>query len=254
MKKYLSIFMLFAGSTLKKLLILLLCMGIVETGFFYHGVNPTLSLDAVFSASHIPMISAVFFLLWEAVLLLHPFQKSGSTLHRLQLTPRKFFLCHAVYNALCCLIFWSFQVSLLLGLFRWVGTQLNETMFGPQSILLAFYRNGYLHSLLPLADWTRYLRNAGLLLGIGAMIALPLSRRGSRGSEIALVILSLLGLRAFPVSMGSVSLDLVLTLFGLAVFGLTIYMQSPDEEVEGILSPDNALVSSAGNEVNHHDA
>ena len=229
MRPYTAMWMLFSGATLKKLLLCLLGTGLVEAGGFYHAMASELPLEAVFAQSHIPLLSAVGFFLFCAVLTLHPFQKAVTTLRRSALTPRQRFCCHAIFNSLSGLIFWGAQLALLLLLFRFYGAQAEEAVFGPQSILLAFYRNDYLHSLLPLADGTRYLRNGLLLLGLGGALALPLARMGSRGSELTAAILTLLALRAFPVPMGSRGLDLALSLIGAVVFLLALYFQDEEE-------------------------
>lgn len=232
MKKYTSVIALYARATLGKLLALLVLTGLVETGLFYLAMDPALPLEAVFANTHIPLACAVGFGLCVALLTLPAFQKAGYTLGRTQLNLRARYLCHICYNALCFLMFWSFQVCLLVGLFHWFGTRADETMFGPQSILLAFYRTDFLHSLLPLADWTRYLRNVALILGLAAMTARPLTRRGSRGSQIGLVVLTLCAMWVFPAPLTSRPMDWFLMIISLIALGINIVLQDTNEEVE----------------------
>ena len=55
---------------------------------------------------------------------------------------------------------------------------------GPQGVFVDFYRSGFLHGLLPLADGYVWARNALFVLALGcvtACIQLGLRRKGSRG-------------------------------------------------------------------------
>ena len=232
MKTYTSVIALYARATLGKLLAILALTGLVEAGLFYLQMTPSMSLEAVFAQTHIPLVCAAGFALYIAVLTMPAFLKAGYTLSRMRLTLKGRFLCHVVYNVLCFLIFWGFQVTLLVGLFHWFGTQAEEAVFGPQSILLTFYRVDFLHSLLPLADWLLYLRNAVLMVGVGAMTALPLSRQGSRGSYIWLAILGLGAMWLFPAPLTTFGGSWALIVIALLVFGATLILQNTVDEVE----------------------
>ena len=254
MKKYTSVMMLYARSTICKLLGLLAVTGLAEVGLFYMSMSPESSLEAVFSASHLPLVCGVAFLLWTAVLIIHPLQKSGYTLYRMQLRPVDLFLCHIIYNTCCYVLFWSFQACLLLGLFHWYGAQANEAAYGPQSIMLAFYRTNFLHSLLPLADWTRYVRNAFLALGLGTAAALPLARQGSRSSLISLAVLALAAVWSFPASIGRTGADWTIVVISVLV---VLWDICTIAAIETPLSsedvPNTAAVSRQENEVNRND-
>lgn len=86
-----------------------------------------------------------------------------------------------------------------------------------QTIFLAFYRSGFLHSLLPLGEATRYVRNVVLILCLGTLTAhfSFLQRRGRRG--LSMVILTTLVLVNFPRPMGGFASNLLLSLLALGM-------------------------------------
>lgn len=238
MKKYTSILMLYARSTIFRLLGILVLTGAVETGLFCLAMDPALPLEQVFSSSHIPLACGVAFLLWTVTLSLPQFTKADYTLRRMQLKPRALYLCHAVYNTLCYVLFWCFHTCLLLILFHWFGTTADEVTFGPQSIMLAFYRIDFLHSLLPLADWTRYLRNSCMALLLGAAAAYPLSQRGKHSSQLIMAFLALITLWLFPSSMGNRSMDWFLSVVCVVLLVLFIVCTGTRDEKECVSTTD----------------
>ena len=224
MKHYLSVMMLFARSTFYKLLGLLALAGIAETVLFYDASGASYSLENAFQLSHIPHVAGAVFLAWFLVLFASPLRQAGFTLCRLSINRRQLYLCHTLYNLLACVIFWAFQVCLLPGLFAWYGTQHTDpAIFSSQSILLAFYRNDFLHSLLPLADWTRYLRNLFLALIIGSSAAYPMTRWRTPGRSIVIWIVTLVCVWNFPAPTGSRSSDIVWIIMYLIIFAIQFY-------------------------------
>lgn len=231
MKKYTSTLMLYAHSTIFHLLGILVLTGIAEITLFFHAADPSLPLEEVFFNSHISWICGISFLLWTITLSLPTCSKSGYTIRRMQVTPCMLFLCHTIYNALCNVLFWSFHVCLLLILFHRFGTGTDVDLFGPQSILLAFYRIHFLHSLLPLADWTLYIRNGCFALLLGAAAAYPLFCRGSISSQITMAAFFLVLLWLFPTSMASSNMNLVLSVLSVICLSIFIWIaKSPHEE------------------------
>ncbi len=78
MKIYASTMMLFARSTLAKLLGLLVVTGLAETGLFYLAMDPNLPLEVVFAESHLSWVSAVAFGLWLFVLPFPPSRRQAT--------------------------------------------------------------------------------------------------------------------------------------------------------------------------------
>lgn len=78
----------------------------------------------------------------------------------------------------------------MLGLFHYYTATADASFVGPQSIFLAFYRNGFLHSLLPLEEVSRYARNGILILCLGITSAYyPVRQRtGKVGTELIVLV------------------------------------------------------------------
>lgn len=178
MKKYTSIFMLLAGSTILPLAGLLLLMALAEGGLFYLSAGADVPFDQALREGHTALVSALVLVLWMVVLLLPRFSRGGMTLARLQVSPRAIYLCHALYNALTLCILWGFQVLAILGLGAYYGRIADPQLFGPQTVMLAFYREEFLHGLLPLADWMPWARNIAFILALGFAAAYPATDKG----------------------------------------------------------------------------
>ena len=241
MKKRSSIWMLCAGSTVNRLLALLVLMAAGSAGLFWLARPQESSnwpgLEMAFRQSHISWLFLLIFLLWTAVLLMPEHTKAMYTLNRLQVTPRQILVIQSCYNALSYVVLWGAQVLLLIALFRWAGSTMPRELYGPQSILLAFYRDDTLHSLMPLADWPRYLRNLAVLIGCGTSAAVV--SRGLRRTNLYLVPLLVLagGLAIwFPAEIGAWNNDVMLSFAVLMTAGIMVAVAAPDlgkEEPDG---------------------
>jgi len=85
-------------------------------------------------------------------------------------------LIHGVYCMGIYLLFWLFQVSLVMAtaaLFRFLST---PDTFSVQLELLTSYRSIYLHPLFPLADWLFWIITPLIYLGLGANTAIGMVR------------------------------------------------------------------------------
>ena len=107
---------------------------------------------------------------------------TGYTLRRLKISEKTVVLWNGVYNSICLFLFWAVQTAVMLGLGRWYTRLLDPSYVSPQTLFLAFYRDPFLHNLLPLGNWTRYLCIGSLLLAAGFCASLMTCklRRGSR--------------------------------------------------------------------------
>ena len=86
---------------------------------------------------------------------------------------------------------------------------------GSQTIFLAFYRSELLHSLIPLEEVSRWIRNGVMALGLGACAALVpfFQRRKVLAWEI--LAMAALTMIFFSGELGSLSTDMVLVLISL---------------------------------------
>ena len=106
----------------------------------------------------------------------------GYTLRRLRISERCVFLWSCACNALCYAVLWCVQIMAAVGAAFWNAKSAVYSA-GPQGVFVDFYRSGFLHGLLPLADGYVWARNALFVLALGcvtACIQLGLRRKGSR--------------------------------------------------------------------------
>lgn len=172
MKRYASVFMLLARSTIWKLLGLFAAMTAVELGLFVWRAGNARGLEQIFETTRMHWVFGGALVLL-ALILGNTLCESGGrldyTLRRLRVNDRKLFVCQGLYNTVCFMLLWAVQVFVALLLCRyWVSQQEGVSH---QAVFLACYRSDFLHSLLPLEDMTRYVRNLFLFAGLGVCCA-----------------------------------------------------------------------------------
>ena len=217
MKGYVSLLALASRSSIYKIIAILLAMGAFQGVLFFQCVrkaaeiNPGASLEGLLSESHIALVAAAAFAAVCVVLSMTGTEFSGSkvsyTLMGLRVRERDGALLWSLYNGMCFLLFWAFEAAVVLLLSRWYLSGLDPSLYHSQSLLLACYRNEFLHGLVPLEQYSLWIRNLLLAaaLGIGASRFSFLQRRGKKGFGI--VILGVLTLVFFPQVMGSTVTD-----------------------------------------------
>ncbi|MGI6627658.1 MAG: hypothetical protein ACOX4K_04815 [Bacillota bacterium] len=226
MKQHLSVLMLAARSTIYKVLGLFVVLAITQGALFYFTLQKTLGgepigLEQLISQSRIAIVGGVCFVLLCAELSLTGCELGGSkvryTLKRLSVREEAAVFWWAGYNTVCFFLFWVFQLVIALLLCQLYVTRMDPAYVSGQTIFLAFYRNRFLHSLLPLAETSRYVRNGFfiLCLGISAACSSFRQRRGEKG--IAMVVLTIIVAVNFSKPVGSFESDLPLVFITLSM-------------------------------------
>ena len=154
-------------------------------------------------------------------------------LQRLRISERSVVLMQSLYHVAALMIYWMFQVLTAFTLFALYIHFAPPEQGGPQSLLLMFYRNPYLHALLPLSELVLHLRKSGLLLILGFSLAMfPfLMRRGK--FSIATLFPALVTSIFFPSDMGAVAGNFVLLIVLLCDAALLLYLFFANPETEG---------------------
>lgn len=209
MRKHISVFFLMARATLHKIVFLLLIMAAAECGMFYLAMNTSASdeirqLETVAADSRMGLIFLVG-MLCMVIILTASFSGSKSrqqyTLQRLQISERQVFIWHTLYNAFCFLLLWAVQMVTALLLCKiyvqMVSGMAADSGFAEangQTVFLAFYRNAFLHNILPLESWVVWFRNILLVFSLGMALAYGtlLSHRG-KNSIAAILMMSVTG-------------------------------------------------------------
>ena len=186
MKKQLSVFGLYARAALNRLLLTVLALLVVEailTGLcIMHGTVLTLSNSKLENALQYPFRAGILVLQVLLASSLGSNSRYGYTLQRLRVSERCVFLWNCVCNTLCFAVLWCVQIMAAVGAAFWNAKSAVYSA-GPQGVFVDFYRSGFLHGLLPLADGYVWTRNLIFVLALGCVTAcmqLGLRKKGSR--------------------------------------------------------------------------
>lgn len=220
MRQHLSVLTLLTRSTIYPIAVLLAVMAAVEAVLFSlaMGANGTLSLTGMIRSSRIVWVFGAAFLLLTVLLCRTGCEfgsRQGYTLRRLSISERAVFVWQWGYNTACYLLLWWWQALIAFALCLWYASQAGPELVGSQTIFLAFYRSELLHSLIPLEEVSRWVRNGVMALGLGACAALVpfFQRRKVLAWEI--LAMAALTMIFFSGELGSLSTDMVLVLLSL---------------------------------------
>ncbi len=229
MKKHISVLMLSACGTVWKLAAILAAMAAGQGALFiytlrkYTDVPP--NLVNLISESRAAWVCAAGFLLYCAVLCLNGAELHGShsgyTIQRLRIAERAVTVWQGVYGAVCFLIFWGIEAGVMLGLCRYYTGHISPEYATEQTVFLACYRSRFLHSLVPLEEWSRCVRNILAALGLGFSTAYFSFNMRLGKKPVAAALMAVVVGRAFPAEMGNYANDLCISLLALAVIGCT---------------------------------
>lgn len=234
MKKHITVFMLYIRSSFIPALVLILLSAAVCAGMFYFtfdelsGQQPVPGeyvpgIETSFGKVTVPAVSAVTLVLLT-VLLCIPGTSFGSqtgyTMARLQISEKSSFIWQVIYNSLVFLLFWAVQalaMFLVCELYdTLVVTSTNQTVF------LALYREKYLHSLLPLHEISRSIRNIAFCTVLGTASAYFTYRQRCGKASYIIVPILFYVIGAFRGEMGALSADIMHTLLSLFIVGVSI--------------------------------
>ena len=177
MKKYLSVTALAARGVVYKLLGLTLLCALLRAGEFWLRLRAELKLPEaapniqwLLNDSRQSLIFGICFILLYAALCTvglharggHP----GYTLYRLRVSERVTAVLWAAVFAAALLIFWAAQAGASLLLCRLYAARVGAEAYDNQTFFVLFYQNRLLHSLLPLDETSRWLRNFCMAAGL----------------------------------------------------------------------------------------
>lgn len=234
MNKHLSVLGLWARQTMGKVLALLAVMAAAETALFAWALSQGLTRDIMdnqtcpapvedlFDFARIDWVYRIAMLLLLALLLLCGTELKGGrlgyTLRRLRISEEAAVLWQSGYHMVCLALLWAVQAALALGFCLWYVGTTDPAYVSGQSAFLAFYRSGFLHGLLPLADVSRWLWGGGILVGLGVTSAMfgYHQRHGRKG--VAVFVLA--ALWAFNIEVPAGEPALVALLITVVVGGL----------------------------------
>ncbi|MBQ4354377.1 MAG: hypothetical protein IJC71_05735 [Clostridia bacterium] len=243
MKKHLSVLMLYIRSSFLPLCLIFLLTAALSVCLFAkdllpeirfsspgsrHGVE-ILGLETLFAHTAIPWIFTGALVLMT-VLLLIPGTAFGSqtayTMSRLRISDKAAFLWQAGYNTLAYFMLWAVGASVLAAMCFWYGASVSTAT--EHSVFLALYRDEFLHSMLPLHDTGRIVRNLSFCMALGVTTAhYTFRQRGGKASYVIIPVLIYI-IRAFPEEMGALPIDIIGSVICLFLAGLLIVMVLTD--------------------------
>ena len=226
MKKYLSVFGLYARSSIYRALGVLLVMGVAEAGLFMAKLNAALAdynnpqsvnefgrgpemlhFEEILEGCHIPLCFTVAFILVTIFLCLPgtEFQsKAGYTLRRLSISERSVLLVQWMYNMAVYIILLAVQLLICFSLSFVYMREVPAELIGNQTVFLAFYRSEFMHALLPLSEAGMWFRNIFLVIGLGFAAAEFSYNQRRKGYGIAIIALGIFAIVSFRTEMGSI--------------------------------------------------
>lgn len=218
MKRELSVLMLVARSSIYKFLTVLILMSVSQISFFYMTARKydlqgqgTASLERIIEEGYIQQIFYIAFLLMCIIL---AWAESGKgsrleyTLKRLGISRERVFFLQVGYHICCFFILFAVQIFVVIGIGSLYLKWMEEIYVSSQSLFLAFWRNEFLHSLLPLAEISRWVRNGVLIVFVGLEITF-FGTEEQQSRRLPLVWCSMLVILIFSDPAGYWQADLV---------------------------------------------
>lgn len=229
MRQHTAYLMLLARSSFYKIIALLAAMAAVETGLFlrcFHHTETGVGAELFIDHSHIVWVLAVALVAMTVFLCLPGCEfgsKSSYTLRRLGLSDHARYFWQAGYNTLCFLLLWAVQVALCWGMCVYYTTHFPAVAVTNQTIYLAFYRSNLLHSLLPLSDVSRWIRNALLVPALGFAAAhFPRTQQQKGRPGITILALVVVTLITFVRPMGEWDWELIVIAAAALIFSIVL--------------------------------
>lgn len=194
MKKYISVFEMITRSTLYKVLAVLVVMAGVQLVLFWREmqshIDDTMSgMESMVNGSHMIWVLAVGFLLITVILCwsgCNIGSNQGYTLRRLQISETEVCVLQAIYNGICYFLLWASQVAVLFGAGMLYAKEAQNLT--NQTIMLAFYRNAYMHSILPLADGIGWFLL--ILMLVGCAVATAIFPHQQRRGKVSFAVIA----------------------------------------------------------------
>lgn len=246
MRKHLSVFGLYARSSIFKVIGIMILMCGVQSFFFIKEMNEALEtyelvgnsfarLERIFDRGAINVYFAIAFALITVVLCLQGC-RSGSqtnyTLQRLSVSERATFFHQAAYNTLVYVILTAVQSVIVYGLSLYYLKKAPAEVISGQTVFLAFYKSEFLHSLLPFADIPLWIRNGILALSLGFTAAeFPYKNRRNKFS-VSVIVVGTFTIVFFERGIGDLSNVVITGIVALIVLGEMLYTVFGKDDAE----------------------
>lgn len=230
MRKHLSVWMTAARGIAGPLALILLVMAATEGILLWSAYPDYEATGLYFLLSDCPLVwpFRAALVLLAAACCLHGSGLGGSavgnTLGRLRVSELTAFLLWGLCYATVFVILWAVQAGILLGAGWYFTAHAAPSAASPQTVLLASWQVPFFHAVLPLDQWTGYVRMACLSLGLGTGCAAWSFWRRRTANGYAAPFLVILWVVTITFDPTDLSMDLFLILAALVTAGVSIYL------------------------------
>lgn len=230
MRKHLSVWMTAARGIAGPLALILLVMAATEGVLLWSAYPDYEATGLYFLLSDCPLVwpFRAALVLLAAACCLHGSGLGGSavgnTLGRLRVSELTAFLLWGLCYAMAFVILWAVQAGILLGAGWYFTTHAALSAASPQTVLLASWQVPFFHAVLPLDQWTGYVRMACLSLGLGTGCAAWSFWRRRTANGYAAPFLVILWVVTITFDPTDFFMDLFLILAALVTAGVSIYL------------------------------
>lgn len=230
MRKHLSVWMTAARGIAGPLALILLVMAAAEGVLLWSAYPDYEATSLYFLLSDCPLVwpFRAALVLLAAACCLHGSGLGGSavgnTLGRLRVSELTAFLLWGLCYAMAFVILWAVQAGILLGAGWYFTAHAAPSAASAQTVLLASWQVPFFHAVLPLDQWTGYVRMACLSLGLGTGCAAWSFWRRRIANGYAAPFLVILWVVTITFDPTDLSMDLFLILAALVTAGVSIYL------------------------------
>ena len=248
MKKYISVFGLFGKMSFRKIILCFVLLSVLQLSFYCINLNSALS--AAESIDSVPILEETFITSFYGISFLvclclvckflissqNHSEKTAYAVQRLQIDEKVFFYIQTVYNAFMLFFLFAVQTVLLFAMCKYYVFKAPSELVSEMSLFMAFYRDDFLHSVLPLDDTLAVFGNISVIAGLSfACAAFSFKSRRGKFSSSVMIFLALVCL-TFTRSVGNISNDLTFYVIALIVIVkalCTLYIgEEEDEEID----------------------
>ena len=210
MRRYTSVLMLGARGVVMPLIVVLLLMSAAEAGLFFRvrsDFATPWSIQYALLASHVVWAYRAALVLLVATCCVHVSGLGGSrvyyTMHRLRISEWTATVLLGLCYGAAFAVLWAAQAGILTAVTAYCAARADA---GAQAVFLISWNDDFFHAMLPLGQWTGYVRQLLMVLGMGMSCAVWSfwRRRNSFGYAapimvIAAAVFTGLGCRDFVV-------------------------------------------------------
>lgn len=172
MRRYTSVLMLGARGVVVPLIAVLLLMGAAEAGLVLWELSGGWILERFWAESYVVWAYRAALVLLAAACCVHVSGLGGSrvyyTMHRLRISEWTATVLLGLCYGAAFVVLWAAQAGILTAVTAYNAAR---TGAGDQAVFLISWKDDFFHAMLPLGQWTGYVRQLLLALGMGMSCA-----------------------------------------------------------------------------------